>query len=118
MMQLGFEMLKAGGIRAVNIDVITSKCFVAKGSFYTLFESKTEFLYQIMIHKRQESKNKILEYASEDGFLSREGLKAYSHWLANENPNIFSYLDGQHVPWLVSKWPPHHFPSFQSQKGS
>ena len=108
MIQLGFEMLKVGGIKTVNIDVITSKCFVAKGSFYTLFESKTEFLYQIMLYKRQESKNKILEYASDKGFLSHDGLKAYFHWLADENPNIFSYLDGQHVRWLVSKWPPEY----------
>jgi AcrR family transcriptional regulator len=105
MIQLGFKMLKTGGIRNVNIDEITKQCFVAKGSFYTLFESKAEFLYQIMTYKRRESKEKILEYLSEDGFLKRDGLKAYFHWLANENPNIFSYLDGQHTRWLISKWP-------------
>lgn len=108
MIQLGFKMLKSGGIHAVNIDEITRKCFVAKGSFYTLFESKTEFLYQIMIYKRQESKDKINEYLSDDGKLSRNGLKAYFHWLADENPNIFSYLNGQHTRWLVSKWPPEY----------
>ncbi|MBR1740995.1 MAG: TetR/AcrR family transcriptional regulator [Lachnospiraceae bacterium] len=108
MMQLGFVMLKSGGIRNVNIDTITKKCFVAKGSFYTLFENKTEFLYQIMIYKRKESKVKIKEYLSDDGKLSRKGLKSYLHWLADENPNIFSYLDGQHTRWLVSKWPPEY----------
>lgn len=108
MMQLGFHMLRSGGIQSVNIDEITRKCFVAKGSFYTLFESKTEFLYQIMLYKRQESKNKILEYLSETKQLSRDGLRSYLHWLADENPNIFSYLDGQHTRWLVSKWPPEY----------
>lgn len=108
MMQMGFHMLKSGGIRNVNIDAITKNCFVAKGSFYTLFESKTDFLYQIMRYKRQESKNKIIEYLSENGLLSRDGLKAYLQWLADENPNIFSYLDGQHTRWLVSKWPPEY----------
>ncbi|MBQ7446364.1 MAG: hypothetical protein IJV59_00235, partial [Eubacterium sp.] len=37
-----------------------------------------------------------------------DGLYAYLHWLADENPNIFSYLDGQHTRWLVSKWPPEY----------
>ena len=108
MIQLGFTLLKEKGIRGVNIDVITRRCYVAKGSFYTLFESKTEFLYQIMIYKRQESKDKIKEYLSADGWLSRDGLSAYLHWLADENPNIFSYLDGQHTRCLVSKWPPEY----------
>lgn len=108
MIQLGFKMLKIGGIRSVNIDEITKKCFVAKGSFYNLFESKTEFLYQIMIYKRQESKDKITEYLNKDGKLSRKGLRSYFHWLADENPNIFSYLDGQHTRWLISKWPPEY----------
>ena len=108
MIQLGFKMLKTGGIRSVNIDEITKKCFIAKGSFYNLFESKTEFLYQIMIYKRQESKGKIAEYLDKDGKLSRKGLRSYFHWLADENPNIFSYLDGQHTRWLISKWPPEY----------
>lgn len=108
MIQLGFKTLKTGGIRGVNIDEITKKCFVAKGSFYNLFESKTEFLYQVMIYKRQESKDKIKEYLNKDGKLSRKGLMSYFHWLADENPNIFSYLDGQHTRWLISKWPPEY----------
>ena len=108
MLQLGFRMLKSGGIRSVNIDEITRECFVAKGSFYTLFESKTEFLYQVMIYKRQESKDKMLDYLDSHGKLSWDGLYAYLHWLADENPNIFSYLDGQHTRWLVSKWPPEY----------
>ncbi len=108
MIQQGFRALKEGGISAVNIDEITGKCYVAKGTFYNLFESKTEFLYQVMIYKRQESKNKLLDYLNSCGRLSWDGLYAYLHWLADENPNIFSYLDGQHTRWLVSKWPPEY----------
>ncbi|MBQ8935168.1 MAG: hypothetical protein IJ049_02015 [Oscillospiraceae bacterium] len=61
-----------------------------------------------MIFKRQESKDKIRDYLSDDGTLSVEGLRSYLHWLADENPNIFSYLDGQHTRRLVSKWPPEY----------
>lgn len=96
MIQQGFRALKKGGISAVNIDEITGKCYVSKGTFYNLFESKTEFLYQVMIYKRQESKNKMLDHLDSHGKLSWDGLYAYLHWLADENPNIFSYLDGQH----------------------
>ena len=108
MIQYGFRILKSGGIKAVNIEEITRRCYVSKGSFYTLFASKTEFLYQIMLYKRQESKDKIRDYLSEDDTLSYSGLRSYLRWLADENPNIFSYLDGQHTLWLVSKWPPEY----------
>ncbi|MCR5122328.1 MAG: hypothetical protein K6B74_07900 [Ruminococcus sp.] len=65
-------------------------------------------MYQVMIFKRQESKNKILDFLGDQGKLSRGGLNAYLHWLADEDPNIFSYLDEQHIRWLVSKWPPEY----------
>lgn len=74
MMQMGFRLLKEGGIRAVNIDEITRSCYVAKGTFYNLFKTKAEFLYQVMIFKRQESKNKILDFLGDHGKLSRGGL--------------------------------------------
>ncbi|MCR5141402.1 MAG: TetR/AcrR family transcriptional regulator [Ruminococcus sp.] len=105
MIQRGFRLLKEGGIRAVNIEEITRSCYVAKGTFYNLFKTKAEFLYQVMIFKRQESKNKIQDFLEEQGKLSRKGLNAYLHWLADEDPNIFSYLDEQHIRWLISKWP-------------
>ena len=108
MLQCGFHMLKCGGIRQVNIDEITRQCYVAKGTFYNLFESKTEFLYQIMRFKRQESKEKLLFFLSDNQKLTRNGLKAYLHWLCDENPNIFSYLDTQQTRWLISKWPPEY----------
>ena len=79
-----------------------------KKTFYNLFENKTEFLYQVMIYKRRESKDKIFDFLDHDGKLSRSGLYSYLRWLADENPNIFSYLDGQHTRWLISKWPPEY----------
>ena len=105
MMQEGFLALKKGGFLAVNIDQITGKCYVAKGTFYHVFESKTEFLYQVMLYKRQEAKDQILAYLDPQQKLSWDGLYAYLHWLAEENPNIFSYLDGQRTRYLISKWP-------------
>lgn len=58
MIQQGFRALKEGGISAVNIDEITGKCYVAKGTFYNLFESKTEFLYQVMIYQWRQPNEK------------------------------------------------------------
>lgn len=105
LIDLGFALLRTGGIKAVNLDVLTEKCFIAKGTFYHLFPSKTELLYAILRRKREQTKEKLLDFLDEQGKLTRQGLYAYLQWMCAENPNIFSYLNEQETRWLVSKWP-------------
>lgn len=102
---LGFELLKQGGIKAVNIDILVSKCFVSKGTFYNIFKDKSDFIYSIICKKRMQTKEKLNDYLSEDGQLSREGLFNYLKWMCDEDSNIFSYLNKQETRWLISKWP-------------
>lgn len=101
----GFDFLRKGGIKAVNIDVLTEQCFIAKGTFYHIFSSKSDFLYSIMQRKRQQTKEKLNDFLDENGTLSQQGLYGYLQWLCEANPNIFSYLNEQETRWLVSKWP-------------
>lgn len=70
----GFAMLRAGGMRAVNIDELTTRCNVTKGTFYNIFDNKAEFLYQVMRFKRQEAKDRMASYLSCEGQLSHAGL--------------------------------------------
>lgn len=105
LVNLGFDLLRKGGIKAVNIDVLTEQCYIAKGTFYNLFPSKTEFLYAIMRRKREQTREKLKDFLSDNGQLSRQGLYDYLQWLCAENPNIFSYLNEQETRWLISKWP-------------
>ena len=101
----GYEMLKQGGWKQLNIDILTEKCYISKGSFYRFFSGKTEFLYHIMKRKREQSKEKLTEFLSVDGKLSFEGLTNYLKWLCNENPNVFAYLNEQETKKVLSQWP-------------
>lgn len=53
---IGFDLLRKGGIKAVNIDVLTEQCFIAKGTFYRIFPQQKRFpvlisgAYQQTIH--------------------------------------------------------------------
>ena len=49
MVEEGFSMLKEGGLRNIRIDEIARKCCIAKGSFYSFFDTKAAFIYRIMI---------------------------------------------------------------------
>ena len=100
----GFIMLKEGGLSSVNIDKLTKKTFIAKGTFYNLFENKSEFMYHMMIHERNRSKDKLNSYLNTNGKLTKDSLRDYLLWLSSENPNVFAYLADAEKKRLVSSW--------------
>lgn len=89
LLDIGFNLLRKGGIKAVNIDVLTEQCFIAKGTFYHIFPSKSDFLYSIIRRKREQTKENLKDFLNENGLLSRQGLYEYLQWMCAENPNIF-----------------------------
>ena len=100
----GFKMLKKGGLSAVNIDKLTEEAYIAKGTFYNLFENKSEFMYHMMIHERNRAKEKLFSYLNSSGKLTRDSLCDYLKWLSAENPNVFAFLTDAEKNRLVSSW--------------
>ncbi len=105
----GFKMLKKDGLSAVNIDKLTEDAYIAKGTFYNLFENKSEFMYHMMIHERTRAKEKLLSYLNESGKLTRDSLCDYLKWLSTENPNVFACLTEAEKKRLNSSWSDKHF---------
>ena len=100
----GFQMLRKDGLSGVNIDRLTEKTYIAKGTFYNLFENKSEFMYHMMMHERTRSKNKLLSYLNDSGKLTKDSLRDYLKWLSTENPNVFAYLTDSEKNHLISSW--------------
>lgn len=100
----GFKLLKKGGLSAVNIDKLTDETYIAKGTFYNLFETKSEFMYHMMIHERTRAKEKLFSYLNDSGKLTRDSLRGYLTWLSAENPNVFAFLTDAEKKRLVSSW--------------
>lgn len=107
MLKEGFTLLKEGGLKNVNIDTITKKCFISKGSFYSFFPNKSEFIYAIMIYKRNEAKKK-LDYFAKKGKLDFTALYNYLAWLVHADVNIFTYLSKKEQKNLIKSWPPEY----------
>ena len=104
LLDIGFELLKIGGISAVNIDKLTDHVYIAKGTFYNLFDNKSEFMYQMMIHERTRSKDRLLSHLNPSGKLTKDSLRDYLKWLSLENPNVFAYLTDAEKKRLLSSW--------------
>ncbi|MCM1236022.1 MAG: TetR/AcrR family transcriptional regulator [Ruminococcus flavefaciens] len=105
LLECGFSLLKQGGLTAVNIDVITERCFIAKGTFYNFFKNKSDYMYQMALYERNRAKETLLSFLDASRKLSSSYLKSYITWLATENPNVFSYLDEKEQKRLLSSWP-------------
>ena len=104
LLDAGFLMLKSGGLSAVNIDQLTTDSYIAKGTFYNLFENKYEFMYHMMIHERNRAKEKLLSFLNDRGKITRDSLRTYLSWLVAENPNVFAYLSEGEKKRLISVW--------------
>ena len=100
----GFKMLKKGGLSAVNIDKLTEETYIAKGTFYNLFENKYEFMYHMMIHERTRAKEKLLTYLNDSSKLTKDSLRDYLKWLSAENPNVFAFLTDAEKKRLIASW--------------
>ena len=100
----GFAMLKRGGLSSVNIDRLTEETYIAKGTFYNFFDNKSEFMYHMMIHERNRSKEKLNSYLNKSGKLKKDSLRDYLKWLSKENPNVFAFLTDSEKMRLISSW--------------
>ncbi|MBR1673530.1 MAG: TetR/AcrR family transcriptional regulator [Eubacterium sp.] len=100
----GFNMLRKKGLSGVNIDRLTEETYIAKGTFYNLFENKSEFMYHMMIHERTRAKKKLLSYLNGSGKMTKDSLHDYLKWLTAENPNVFAYLTDAEKKRLISSW--------------
>jgi AcrR family transcriptional regulator len=105
LLECGFSLLKQSGLTAVNIDALTKMCFIAKGTFYNFFKSKSDYMYQMALYERDRAKETLLSFLDANRKLSSSHLKSYITWLATENPNVFSYLSKKEQKRLLSSWP-------------
>jgi len=86
----GEEHFLRAGPRKTTIEDLTDEVGIAKGSFYTFFDSKGELFLQVFVRLRDELVAETLEAVSdvEDG---REGIRRLLHthveWL-EDNPII------------------------------
>lgn len=116
LIETGFEILRTSGLDGVNVDELCRKCYIAKGTFYNFFETKAEYIYEMMIFERERSKRELSHRLNENGRLTGSALKSYLIWLRDENPNVFSYLTDKEQKSLISKWRPEYLENRQNDE--
>ncbi len=100
----GFELIKRHGLKKTSISDVTKKAGIATGTFYNFFKNKEEFVYQIVLYKRNISKE-LFSKLSSDGKMDKEAFRKYIITLYASDNNIFEYLDDSEISQLKARWP-------------
>jgi AcrR family transcriptional regulator len=108
MLENGFELLKKYGFKRMTVADIAKACGLAKGTFYTFFPSKEEFIYQIVLNRRNMVRQKYIDMAAEHGKLGREQFLEFLQFFQSKDINAYQYLTNKEMNYLAAKWPREH----------
>ncbi len=103
LLETGFELIKQYGMKKTSVSEIAKKTGIATGTFYNFFPSKEEFIYQLVVCKRQSIKVAFEELTS-DGKADREKFRSFLKKIYLEDNDVFQYLSDEEIDILRSRW--------------
>lgn len=109
LLETGVSLIKEKGIRRMTIDQVTNRVGIGKGTFYHFYQSKEEYVYDVINFSKENMLTAINNLIIEKGGIDRESLfsllKAFS--FSNSN-NIISFITMEDEEWLAQKLPPEY----------
>ncbi|WP_294490035.1 TetR/AcrR family transcriptional regulator [uncultured Ruminococcus sp.] len=103
LLETGFELIKQHGMKKTSVSEIAKKTGIATGTFYNYFPSKEEFIYQLVVYKRQSVKAAFEELTA-NGKADREQFRRYLRRIYLEDNDVFQYLSDEEINILRSRW--------------
>ncbi|MFI3202326.1 MAG: TetR/AcrR family transcriptional regulator [Eubacteriales bacterium] len=99
----GFKLIKKYGLKKTSIADISCNAGIATGTFYNFFPSKEEFIYQLIIYKRNIAKMDF-ETLVANGKIDKETFRKYLRKVYLSDDNVFDYLDDKDIAMLNTRW--------------
>ncbi|RXZ79617.1 TetR/AcrR family transcriptional regulator [Paenibacillaceae bacterium] len=104
LLEQGFELIKQHGLKKTSVSDIAKNSGIGTGTFYNFFSSKEEFVYQIVMYKRniiKEHFNNLMQ----NGKLDKEAFRNYLLEIYLSDHNIFDYINDSEIAILNARWP-------------
>ncbi|MBN7773922.1 TetR/AcrR family transcriptional regulator [Clostridium aminobutyricum] len=105
LLENGFQLIKRFGLKKTSVKDITKASGIATGTFYNFFKTKEEFVYQIILYKREQSKTKFQTLIEQNKMLDRMVFRELLQSMFFADNNIFEYLSPEEVAMLYARWP-------------
>ena len=113
----GFELIKTYGLKKTSISDITKKAGIATGTFYNFFSTKEEFVYQIVLYKRNAVKEKLTALMKNNK-LNKQTFRQYLEEVYLSDNNIFQYLDDREIAQLQARWPEEYWKNSENDEAT
>ena len=100
----GIELIRKKGMKRVTVDDIAAAVQIAKGSFYSYYPSKEEFLYDIIKKNEQTLFDRILEIGASSGnFKDKITHALHEIYLAPDS--LALHIQPSDLEYLLRKLP-------------
>ena len=117
LLEAGFDLIKQYGLRKTSISDIAQKAGIATGTFYNFYKSKEEFVYQIVLYKRNVVKG-CFETLIKSGNANRKGFRDYLRVIYHSDNNIFDYLNESEMAILNARWPKEYWKNKENDENT
>ena len=115
LLETGFELIKQYGLKKTSVSDIAKKSGIATGTFYNFFPSKEEFVYQLVLYKRQSVKAAFDELTAE-GKVDKERFRIFLRKLYFDDNDVFQYLSDEEIDILRSRWKEEYWKNEQNDE--
>lgn len=106
MLTNGFRSIKQKGYKKTSIEEIAKQSGIAKGTFYNFFQSKENFVLEIILNKNNEILKNIENYCHNRVIDTRSSVFEFVTFIfGEENENLYSYLTFDEIRQIISKRP-------------
>ena len=117
LLESGFDLIKTYGLKKTSISDITKRTGIATGTFYNFFSTKEDFVYQIVVYKRNQSKDMMTGLAK-NGKIDKKAFRTYLTTLYTSDNNIFEYLNENEIAQLKARWPEEYWRSAENDQAT
>lgn len=104
LMNYGLEALKHKGYKAASIEAIAGQAGIAKGTFYSFFQSKEHFFFEMMLSIRDKNRKDIYTYVA-SGKCDKESMAVFLLERYMKHQNIYHYFTPDIQKTIFRKMP-------------
>lgn len=104
MIDIATKLMKTKSIKQITVDEITRGANISKGSFYSFYNSREEFFWDIIKLEEQQLVNEIVYIANQDYDAKTKIRKIFYDVFLKENWLIY-YLPESDIQYIARKLP-------------
>lgn len=104
MLNIGIQLIQEKGLQHISVSEITRLTGIGKGTFYHFFDSKEQYLYEVIIYSKEVIFKELNQLVKECGYISRKNIKQIleKYSMMSKN-NIINYISSVDEQWLAGK---------------